>query len=167
MAGRRKAVVEIIEVPPGQVTPNQRGGGFELDEVALARAETVVRSMRGDYLVWAEDEIHAIEKLYRKVRATPVNRGAIIMEIANLAHNVKGNGSTFGYDLMTAIGGSLSTFCRAIGGSRAEVGDARLEVVRVHIDAMKVVIDQRLEGDGGETGADMVAMLARACELRR
>ncbi len=167
MAGRRKAVVEIIEVPPGRVTPNRRGGGFELDEVALARAETVVRSMRGDYLVWAQDEIHAIEKLYRKVCATPVNRGAIIMEIANVAHNVKGNGSTFGYDLMTAIGGSLSTFCRAIGGSHAEVGNARLEVVRVHIDAMKMVIDRRLEGDGGETGADMVAMLARACELRR
>ena len=32
---------------------------------------------------------------------------------------------------------------------------------------MKIVIDRRLEGDGGETGADMVAMLARACELRR
>ena len=89
------------------------------------------------------------------------------MEIANVAHDIKGNGGSFGYDLMTAIGGSLSTFCRAIGGSGAEIGDARLEVIRVHIDAMKMVIDHGLEGDGGETGADMVAMLARACELRR
>ena len=167
MAGRRKAVVEIIEAPPGRVPPNQCSGGFELDEVALARAETVVQSMRGDYLVWARDEIHAIEKLYRKLRATPANRGAIIMEIANIAHDIKGNGGSFGYDLMTAIGGSLSTFCRAIGGSRAELGNARFEVIRVHIDAMKMVIDRRLEGDGGETGADMVAMLARASELRR
>ncbi len=50
---------------------------------------------------------------------------------------------------------------------RAEVGDARLEVIRVHIDAMTMVIDRRLEGDGGETGADMMAMLGWACELCR
>ena len=171
MAGRRKAVVEIIEPPPPRVKPlvtlNQRSDGFRLDEAALARAEIVVESMRGDYLVWAKDEIRAIEKLYREVRASPVNRARMVRQIANLAHDVKGNGSSFGYDLMTAIGGSLSTFCRAIGDSRAEVGDARLAVVGVHIDAMKMVIDSRLDGDGGETGADMVAMLARVCELRR
>ena len=127
MAGCRKAVAEIIQPPPGRATPGQRGAGFKLDEAALARAETVVQSMRCDYPVWARDEIGALDKLYRKVRATPANRGAIIREIANLAHEVKGNGSSFGYDPMTAVGGSLSTFCRAIGGSRAEVGDARLE----------------------------------------
>ena len=167
MAGPRKATAEIIEPPPGRVAPVGHGGGFKLDEAALARAETVVRSMQCDYLVWARDEIGALETLYREVRATPANRGGIIREIANAAHDVKGNGGTFGYHLMTAIGGSLSTFCRAIDGSGAEIGDARLEVIRVHIDAMKMVIDHGLEGDGGEIGANMVAMLARACELRR
>ncbi len=38
MAGRRKAVAEIIEPPPGRVTPGQRRAGFEIDEAALARA---------------------------------------------------------------------------------------------------------------------------------
>ena len=167
MAGSRKAIAEIIEPPPGRVRPAESGGGFEIDEAALARAETVVKSMQCDYVAWARDQVGVIEKLYAKARATPADRGAIIGEIASAAHDVKGNGGTFGYDLMTAIGGSLATFCRAIADSRAAVNDARLEVVCVHIDAMKMVIDRGLEGGGGETGADMVAMLARACELRR
>ncbi len=167
MAGSPKATAEIIEPPPRRVTPVEREGGFELDEAALARAETAVQSMQGDYMVWARDEIGAIETLFGKACATAADRGAIIGEIANAAHNVKGNGASFGYDLMTAIGGSLTTYCRAVADSRAELNDARLEVIRVHIGAMKMVIEQCLEGDGGETGADMVAMLARACELRR
>ena len=38
--------------------------------------------------------------------------------------------------------------------------EAELEVVKVHMEAIRLVIQQKMEGDGGATGKQLVAGLA-------
>lgn len=64
---------------------------------------------------------------------------------------------------MSAIGASLSKFCRA--AKRCE--DDQLELIKTHIDAMKAVIANRLEGNGGARGAELIGLLRIANEKRR
>jgi len=162
-----KRAAEIIEAPANRVKLRPGFDGFQIDEAALARAEIVIESMGNDYLAWAADEVRNLGDLHADARATAGNRDKMVGEVAIIAHNLKGNGTTFGYDLMTAIGASLSEFCRTADS----IEDAQLEVIGVHIGAhigaLKVVIDGNFKGDGGDRGAEMVAMLQRAAQIRQ
>ncbi len=129
----------------------------------MARAENVIESMGSDYLTWAADEVRNLDDLRATARATAGNRDKMIDEVAIIAHNLKGTGTSFGYDLMTAIGASLSDFCRSV----ESIENAQLEVIEVHIGALKVVIDGNLKGDGGDSGLEMVAMLQLAAQVRQ
>jgi hypothetical protein len=163
MDERVKREAEIIEAPESRVRLRAGLNGFKIDEAALARAEIVIESMGSDYLNWAADEVRMLDDLCATARATAGNRDAMIGEVAIIAHNLKGTGTSFGYDLMTAIGASLSDFCR----SADYIENAQLEVIGVHIGALKVVIDGNLKGDGEDSGAELVAMLQRAAQVRQ
>jgi hypothetical protein len=155
MADRDKSAAEIIEPPARRVTLRPGFDGFKLDEAALARAEIVIKSMGNDYLSWVADEVGTLENLYAAARSATGGRDNMIGEVAIIAHNLRGNGASFGYDLMTATGMSLSDFCRTAG----EIGDSQPDVIGVHIGALKVVVKNNLKGDGGTQGDEMIAML--------
>ena len=57
--------------------------------------------------------------------------------------------------MMTNIGNQLCRFIESIGTPNK----SDLHIVRLHFDAMKLVIGKRMEGDGGKTGEELVAGL--------
>ena len=69
--------------------------------------------------------------------------------IGGIAHELKGQGGTFGYPLISVFGKSLNELCEKEGGSPT---DNQLEIVKAHIDVMKAVIKDRVSGDGGDLG---------------
>ena len=70
-----------------------------------------------------------------------------------IAHDIKGQGGSFGYDLMTVIGNEL---CRLI--ERVDTyGEAEVQAIKVHIDALKLVIKSNMKDDGGANGQALVA----------
>ena len=70
---------------------------------------------------------------------------------------MKGQGGSVGFDLVTAIGNQL---CRMIE-KMDTIGNAEVEAVRVHIDAMKLGIAQRMKGSGGKAGEQILAGLEK------
>lgn len=130
---------------------------------AAERAQAVVAKLAGAYMDRAGLDIEALGDAYARAVADPAERGAQIDQIAALAHDIEGQGGSFGYPLMSAIGASLSKFCRA--AKRCE--DDQLELIKTHIDAMKAVIVNRLEGSGGAHGAELIGLLRIANEKRR
>ena len=154
---------EVIQ-PPGSLAALVEGAGdIEIDAEALARAEAAVEALKANYEDWVHDDIGALKEAYDDAVANPSVRGEKAKQIDGIAHDIKGQGSSFGYPLMSAIGGSLSEFCRNI--SRLEV--AQLDVIRAHIDAMTSVIDNRLKGNGGTLGVELIGLLQDAVEKRR
>jgi hypothetical protein len=43
------------------------------------------------------------------------------------------------------------------------VGPSQLEAIRIHIDAMKLVVAQRMKGDGGKEGKTLLIGLQQMC----
>lgn len=129
----------------------QEGGG---DKV-LAEANDAVAELMASYPVWVMDDIARMEGHLAEAGADTEGRSAHLDRLHGAAHDIKGQGASFGYELMTKIGESLCDFIRADGG-----GDNGLRVMAAHIRAMKTVIDKRVSGDGGASGEKLVAGLA-------
>ena len=64
---------------------------------------------------------------------------------------MKGQGATFGYDLVTDIGNHL---CRYIEKQSA-FDDEQMQIVKMHIDALAEILNNHLTGDGGARGAEL------------
>jgi hypothetical protein len=81
----------------------------------------------------------------------PTERVTHFKRISEMAHELRGQGGTFGYPLISVFGKSLYGFT----GPGAVYSDSHLEIVKAHIDSMRVVINDRIEGDGGRLGLEL------------
>lgn len=153
MSGEEKP--EFIQPPNTLKSKVSLGpGGVDLD--ALERAEAVIANLKDNYLEWVEDDLVKIQAFYDRLAATaPEERKPLLQDVFRVAHDIKGQGGSFGYHLMTQLGNQL---CRFIEGIK-ECGPTELEAIKVHIDAMRLVIGSRWEGDGGNQGKNLVAGL--------
>lgn len=73
---------------------------------------------------------------------------AEMTEMFSIAHNFKGQGLTFGYDLVTLFGEALCELTRPVNNpTRENVPQAVKLAAAIH-----TILHQRISGDGGETG---------------
>ena len=129
--------------------------GHSLADV-LRKAEDKLADLVDDYLEWAREDAERIDAACRELEASPGAR-PLRDALYRIAHDMKGQGGTFGYPLVSMIGDSL---CKLL--ERAPVLDrAVVAAARLHVDALRSVIAQRVIGDGGEAGVELVAGLAK------
>lgn len=130
---------------------------------ALQAAEAALAEMSEDYPDWVIKDIDELAELHRRCVDTPEERKNYFSEIAHKAHDMKGQGGTFGYPLITSFAESLYKFSDAKG----EMGDSHVELIKTHIDAMRAVIKGRIAGDGGEIGIEMQKGLDEAISRKK
>jgi len=152
--------LEIINPPNGLKQKVGTGGAGAVDLEALERAEQVIAGMTDSYLNWVVEDLKKIEAAYNKLASAEGDRKKELHDVFQISHDIKGQGGSFGYDLMTAIGNEL---CRLIEKTD-KVGDSEIQAVKLHIDALKLVIGEDLKGNGGEEGEKMLAGLQKVCD---
>lgn len=146
------ASAQIIKPPQTLQAKVDKGGPGAVDMDALARAEDVIANLADDYLDWVREDFVRLEAAYEKLKAHDGDDKDNLEAMFQIAHDMKGQGGSFGYDLMTAIGDHL---CRLL--ETLDKGGAReLTMIRVHIDAMRVVITKELKDDGGDEGRQLL-----------
>ena len=139
--------------PPSTLQANvDKGGPGAVDMDALAKAEEVIANLADDYMSWVREDFDRLEAAYEKLKAGDGDTKENLDNVFQIAHDMKGQGGSFGYDLMTAIGDHL---CRLIE-KFDKAGPRELNMIRVHIDAMRVVITKELKGDGGDEGRQLL-----------
>ncbi|HET6160154.1 MAG TPA: hypothetical protein VFE34_17550 [Dongiaceae bacterium] len=77
-------------------------------------------------------------------------------QLYRLAHDLRGLGGTFNYELITTVGGSL---CSLINNDDLP-NDRRLQRhITAHVAALKAILQFDLKGDGGNQGEELLATL--------
>jgi hypothetical protein len=114
---------------------------------ALARAEAAVAALARDYLVWAKADLEASYRHLAAAREDPAQRPQHIAALFSVAHNIKGQGSSFGYPLMTRVGQSLCRLTRL----PLTFGQSDLALIEAHLQLMSEIITQQATGDGTAT----------------
>ena len=132
------------------------GGPNAIDPDVLEKAEQVIAGMAGDYIHWAREDIEKLSGVFDTLAADPSEEN--LDSVFQIAHDMKGQGGSFGYDLVTAIGHELCRFIEKVeeGGV---IGPAQVGAVKVHIDAIRRVINDDMKGDGGQQGAQLLTGL--------
>lgn len=141
---------QIITPPNTLKAKVSVGGPNAVDLDALERAEQVIANMADSYLDWVEEDLKKISTAFDRLVEGSDDREKDLERVFAVAHDMKGQGGSFGFELITAIGNNL---CRLIDRFDDSVTpQVQNEAIRIHIEAMKLVISSRMKGDGGDQG---------------
>lgn len=136
------------------------GAAMKIDPAAVEKATAALSAMAEDYPDWVAKHIDELRVHHVRCVDTPGERLRRYAGMREIAHDMKGQGGTFGYPLMTIFAASLYDFV----GPRAGVTDAHIEIIKSHIDSMAAVIKERVKGNGGEIGQALTKGLKNAIE---
>lgn len=137
------------------------GDGDDINTV-LARAQAAVAALSRDYLVWARADIEAAQRLLAAAQSEPDRRPEHVAGLFNVAHNIKGQGSSFGYPLMTRLGQSLCQLTRAPGS----FVDADFALAIAHLDIMEQILQQEARDDGSAALRQEIEQIESAVAAR-
>lgn len=159
-------MVAITPLPPrfGDDEAESQPGDAEGGGMAavLARAQAAVADLAKDYTNWAQADVARARSALEAARADEAGRAGHVEALFRVAHDLKGQGASFGYPLMTRLGDSL---CQLTRDRKRAYGAAHLDLAQAHLDAMQLVLAKEIKGEGGKVGAELVAKLkARVAE---
>ncbi len=121
----------------------------------VAAAEAAIAALSENYLVWVKDDLQAARAALVNARGTLPDNSEAIEELFGVCHNIKGQGGSFGFQMMTDIAESLCDYIR----DRAATPEVKLQVIEAHITALELVIEREIKGDGGEAGQGLITKL--------
>ncbi len=143
---------EIIHVP--NKLRAKISGGTEMDPGLLEDAQNAIDNMADEFRMRTSLELEKVHKLAKSV-AKSDKPGDIFDQIFHVVHDLKGQGSTFGYTLLTEISNSL---CRYIEKIETPSVD-NMMIVMPHVDALRAVMRHNVHGDDDPIGAQIVESL--------
>lgn len=124
----------------------------------LRRAEAAIGEVAAKFEGKLDEDIAALETHLKAWAA-----GGEAAELASLRavmHNLRGQGSTFGFDLITAIGGNFDRYMRSLpDGARPTPA-----LVGQHVAALRAIYQNGVKGHGDATAKAILAALERAVD---
>jgi chemotaxis protein histidine kinase CheA len=157
------ADVEFIQ-PPNTLRKAKIGNGpGKLDKTLIANAEKTIEAFGEDFSSWIQDDIDDMEAARLRL-AQGESPERALADLYRIALDLKGQGASFGYDVVLAVGVSLTDFLDPIHAGSATLSTLQLDVVTAHVGAIRAVISEGLKDDGGATGQALLNGLARIVE---
>ena len=119
-------------------------------------AEAAVAALADSFLKWITADIDKANQALAAAQGKPGDNQPEPREIFGVVHNVKGQGGSFGYDLLTKIGGSMYDYLRS---ETASASDKQLKAVAAHFAAMDFVLEKNIQGSGDDVGTQLIGKI--------
>ena len=140
--------------PPHKIKDKVSLSPTGVNPQTLEQADKVLASLGNDYLSWVHDDLNKLQGIYDRLAVAPAAEAKpILRDMFALVHDMKGQGGTFGYTLVTIVGNML---CRLIERLEDRWRTSYLAVIKVHVDTLRLVIAKEMVGDGGKEGERML-----------
>lgn len=128
----RKDDCEIIEIPNHIKNKITIHGSGELDVAAVRRAQAALEELSVEFDKWLDDEVSRLSVARDAVHVQGL-AGACGEELLLAAHDIKGQGETFGYPLAGIVCASLCALLDGVDDRTA----IPLEIIDHHVDAVR------------------------------
>ena len=156
-------MVALLPMPANSNKPGSDETGEGTISTALARAEAAVANLAQDYASWALADVAKARAALAAAIDDPAGRGQHIEALFRVGHDLKGQGTSFGFPLVTKIGQSL---CALTRDRDRQYESRHLDLAKAHLDALDLILAKSIKGEGGKVGAELVAKLEqRVSEL--
>jgi len=152
------ADVEYIKAPTAL---RQKTGAVTLDLEAIARAEKHLANLSSEYVFWVENDLQKLRQAFDDASAAtdPNARNEHVEALFVVAHDMRGQGTTFGYPFVSQI---CDILCRYL----KREGQVDLLLVSPFIDALRAIVNNRVAGESDPIGQAMVKGLQMAVTKR-
>ena len=121
------------------------GFDLRLTPELIKQLEDVVHKSRDGFTKDIGERLAAMRQLLAETGPEPEAQNVLVTSLYESSLAIKGAGGTIGYDLLTLIGKSLNDFVTGL----KSLDDRQRPVVGLHIDALYVVLANRITGRGG------------------
>jgi len=135
------------------------GAGFDLS--AIDRAEQALDKLSVRFEGWILEEVERLQSARDNVDAHGYN-GDYADELFRAAHDLKGQGMTFGYPLVTYVAGSLCKLLEVLGAT--ETSKAPIDLIDHHVDAIRAIVRDRIKGNTHSTASELANSLSDAAD---
>jgi chemotaxis protein histidine kinase CheA len=125
-----------------------KGGPNAVNADVLDRAERIIVDASSDFLGWVKDDLSKLRTALSELTAGGDSARAL-EQLFDVAHDMKGQGGSFGYDLVTVIADHM---CRLLEKLDVQPDDIQIEILQLYVDALHIVIAKGLTADGGPEG---------------
>src|SRR5271155_1735824 len=112
-----------------------KGGPTTIDAAGPKAAAGQPDRTETDYSAWVRGAVKQLVDAYDKAMADDRARAVMVAQINRISHDLRGQGTTFGYPLITVFGNSLFDCTTKI----EKVPDKLLEFVKAHLDGITAV----------------------------
>ena len=150
---------EIVKPPEDLRRKVSASGGPDLERI-FARAERAMAAVAAEFSNRLDDDLLKLDALLEEYRGNEA-LGAL-RQLFSIVHNLRGQGTTLGFPIITQVGNSL---CRYLD-ERDPEKPVQIEIVARHIEALRVVYRDRIEGKGDATSREVASALERIVAAR-
>ena len=123
---------------------------------AVRRAESVVAKVAGEFESLLAEELGELDKLMTAYKANPSQD--VLDKLFRKIHNLRGQGTTMGFPLVTRIG---TSFCRYIIERNMDKA-INAALIQQHLQALHIVLRQKKANDGDAVAQQVAAALEEA-----
>lgn len=143
--------------PPNPLADKAKKTAGTLEDL-LANAESMVAGMKQEFEGIVDRAVLQLPALSQQWR-NPATRPRAIQAFCNVANVLKGKSGSFGYGIMGEIADLFRDYLSATPPPVQQP-----DVISNYIGTLQIVWKQRIVGDGGEVGRQIVADLTRLNE---
>jgi chemotaxis protein histidine kinase CheA len=151
----RQAPIEIF-MPPNILKAKVGSAIGGIDMAAIKRAETAMETLKVEFEDWLSADVAKLGACRDRYAAAPTT--PMRDELFRAAHDIKGQGETFGYPAIARVASSLT---RLIDGIKVSA-DVPLGLVDAHVAAIKVIFRDNIR----TTTDKITCMLTEELEAR-
>lgn len=138
-----KKIPASFNLPPAQT---------EAERLAQ-KAKEALSDLVDIYVIQARQDFQIMQDLLSQATSAPVDERFHLIrdEFFVKMHDLKGQGATFGYPLLTEIGAFACDFLR----HKTEISSSDLDILKDTLSDMELVLKNNLTDSGGALGNDI------------
>jgi len=143
--------------PPGDLRRRMVNTNIDIQKIIDVQRE--MDSWAEDFRDWTDDFLRQVDAALAACRSSETaDRTKPFNRINFLAHEMRGQGGTFGYPLVSQVARSLFDLTL----HNLDRSDACCDLIEEHVRVIRAVIREKIAGDGGTVGRELLAELKKA-----
>lgn len=128
-----------------------------IDPTLLAKAEKAMEDAKPLVEEHMKGEVARLQALMGKVAGSNGQDKQALDEMYRTSFELKGQGTSAGYNLLTRFGDSLCRYIEA----QPQPGPKEVAIIKAHVDSIAVIMHRGIKGDNNPVGIAIVAELEK------
>ncbi|PJI37600.1 hypothetical protein [Ferrovibrio sp.] len=157
-----------VFMPPSQELRRKavnfkKGFKLKLEPEEIRKLEAVVEKATDQFTVEVAEKLRGLRVALNDVANSQIGADQAMQAIRSLSLEIKGMGGMFKYPLLTAFAKSLNDFTKDMGVPTP----IQLDIIAAQIDALYVVMGNRIQGSGSKIEMQLLGALEEAARKYR